>query len=130
MEKRGSGFDKISNDYYCYGEKYAPYITSLGESFTLTLPNVTYKNGIVSSDELPDIYTEGLLTGKNFEKILSFCYNGPKTITEIAKKLNIKPSTYFRNDVIGKLVLDKYLLVSEENRKKKYTSNRNKVFIK
>ena len=59
MEKKGSGFDNIEEDYSVYDEKYAPFITSDSSSFTLTLPDVTYKSGLVDQDaESPDVYVE------------------------------------------------------------------------
>lgn len=129
MEKRGSGFDLIEEEYKGYGDKYSPYISSKQDSFTITLPNLTY-SGLISDEIMPNVYIDTLLSGKHDLKILSFCYNYPKTISEIASILKIKPTTYFRKEVIGNLVKNNYLIEGIIDNKNKYTSNHKKVFIK
>ncbi len=128
MEKKGSGFDKISEDYLPYGKQYSPYVTSSSNYFSLTLPDLSFKGGPVSLNVAPNVYVEGTIKNGNNIKILSYCYNEPKTIVEIAKYLNITPSTYFRKNVIDKLVEEGYLLRYEQKKSSKYYSNHNLVF--
>ena len=109
MEEKGSGFDKIEDDYRGYGEEFKPFISSDDCSFTLTLPDLTY-SGIASDKKmLPEVYAEKSLSGKNDLRILSFCYSEVKTAKEIADFLEITPSTYFRKNTIARLVKEELL---------------------
>ncbi len=129
MEKRGTGFDLISNEYLGYGDKYTPFISCRSDSFTLTLPNLTY-TGLIEENEFPDIYTDKITLGKHDLKILSYCYNSPKTITEIANMLNIKASTYLRKEIIMNLVNENYLIEGINDGINSYSTNHRKVFVK
>lgn len=129
MEKRGSGFDVIVDSYNKYGDKYQPYISSNDEYFSLTLPDVTY-TGLVEDTDFPDVFTNGMLNGKHDLKILSYCFNKPRTITQLASMLNLKPSTYFRTNVVDRLVSEGYLLASKKDGINVYMSNHKNVYIK
>ena len=129
LEKRGSGFDKIANDYLPYGKNYQPYVSSNTNYFSLILPDVTYSKNEIDGDIIQDIRTNDILTGKYDEQILGYCYNDGKTISQIASKLNIKPSTYFRKEIIEPLI-NKGYLISNMSRPEKLISNKNKVFLK
>ncbi len=128
LEKRGSGFDKISSEYSHYDKKYEPYISSNNTYFSLVLPDLTY-SGVVDAQSEIKIYVDGVLKGKYDEAILTMCYLSEKSTTEIAKKLNIKPTTYFRKKILDPLVEGGYLL-SNYSRPEKFVANRNKVFLK
>ena len=130
MEERGSGFDIITNEYRGRGDKYAPYIESDEQSFTLTLPNLTYTQGLINENDSPDIYLESITHNKNDLAILSYCFNKERSITEIATKLGVKPSSYFRNGSIYRLRDNGYLIESEKDGTRVYLSNRKKVFLK
>ena len=79
---------------------------------------------------LPEVYAESALHGKNDLHILSYCYNTTHTAKEIAEELQIKPSTYFRQSVLARLV-DQGLLYQLHNEKPAlFQSNPNKVFLK
>lgn len=130
MEEKGSGFDKIEADYSGYGEAYRPYISSDASSFTLTLPDLTLRGGIFeNSDVLPDIYTETILPGKNDTHILAFCFRDAHTAKEIAEELGIKPSTYFRQSVLSRLVNSGFLKQIHGEKAALYQSNPNQVFL-
>lgn len=129
LEKRGSGFDKIANDYLPYGKNYQPYVSSNTNYFSLILPDVTYSKNEIDGDIIQAIRTNDILTGKYDEQILGYCYNEGKTISQIASKLNIKPSTYFRKEIIEPLI-NKGYLISNMSRPEKLISNKNKVFLK
>ena len=131
MEKKGSGFDNIEADYADKGEEFRPYISADGQSFTLTLPDLTYKNGIVKQEnEAPDIYVEEIMPGKNDIKILSYCYNAARTVREIAEYIGVTPSTYFRSSVIARLEREGFLLIQKTSTGNVYRSNRRKVLSK
>ena len=130
MEEKGSGFDKIEADYSGYGEAYRPYISSDASSFTLTLPDLTWRGGIFeSSDVLPDIYTETILPGKNDIHILAYCFRDAHTAKEIAEELGIKPSTYFRQSVLSRLIKAGFLKQIHGEKAALYQSNPNQVFL-
>lgn len=131
MEEKGSGFDKIAADYAGYGEAFQPYISANASSFTLTLPDLTFRGGVLEeSDALPDIYTEVVLDGKNDLQILSFCYAKPRTAREIADSLSLQPSTYFRKNVLGRLVERGLLLERKGEKVATYQSNPEIVKLK
>ena len=130
MEERGSGFDKIENDYALYGEKFKPFVSSDASSFTLTLADLT-KNGIVSKDdENPEIYVKETLKGKNDLRILSYCYNRTRKISEIADFVGAASSTYFRKNVIDRLVKDDLLKELKFDGIKRLIANKGRVFLK
>jgi len=127
MESKGSGFDKIEQDYAGKGESFKPFISSNGNSFTLTLPNLTYSNGVIDENSIPNINVNGIVTGKNDKAILSFCFAKAHTAKEIADYLGIKASTYFRKEILDVLVKDGFLIESKEGKSSKYLSNREKI---
>ena len=129
MEEKGSGFDKIADDYSPYADRYQPFVTADASSFTLTLPDLTYRPGI-TDEEIPEIYTEGIITGKNDIKILSYCYRFPRSAKEIADYLGITASTYFRTNTLGRLCKEGYLLESIGNGSNVFRSNQEKVKLK
>ena len=130
MEEKGSGFDKIADDYKAYEDKYQPYVSSNASFFTLTLPDLTFRYGVIGeSSDLPDVYVEGILSGKNDERILAYCFTSPKTIKELAEYLGLTPSSYFRKSVVGRLVSENYL-VEIPGKTAKYLSNPKRVKLK
>lgn len=131
MEEKGSGFDKIEEDYKGRDEKYLPFVSSTSDYFTLTLPDLTFQNGI-STDEgvLPEIYTETSLSGKHDIKVLSYCYDKAHSAKEIAAFLCIAPSSYMRKNILGKLVSAGYLISDTTESTEKFFTNHEKVFEK
>ncbi len=130
MDHKGSGFDKIIEEYREYGSKFAPFADSNDSFFSLTLPDLTHQSGLVSDDEKPAVYTlEGEESPKQLE-ILSYCWNKWRSALEIAEMLRIKPSTYFRKEVLLPLVEKKLLLINDKKYPVKYFSNHDLVFPK
>ncbi|MCR4838036.1 MAG: putative DNA binding domain-containing protein [Eubacterium sp.] len=130
MENKGSGFDTIEKEYSPYGEAYSPYVSSDATSFTLCLPDLTIKGGVVDENtEIAHVYVDGILTGKNDHRILAFCYAQPKDAKEIAEKIGITPSTYFRNEVLKRLESEGYLIAVKEGRKVLYMANHKNVHL-
>lgn len=129
MESKGSGFDKIEQDYAGRGESFKPFISSDGSSFTLVLPNLTFSAGVIDDDSIPEVHVDGILEGKKDAAILSFCFKKERTAKEIAEYLDIKPSTYFRSQILGRLIKNGFLIEGETEKVAKYLSNPSKVFV-
>lgn len=129
MDERGSGFDKIEEDYKPYGDKYAPFASANNQFFSLTLPDLAHKGGLIMYNEFPPISTSEPLKGKHDLKILSFCYNKAKSVSEIASMLKINPSSYFRSNVNERLVNEGYLLAIQDESFSKYFTNHNLVNV-
>ena len=130
MESKGSGFDKIEADYKAADESHKPYISSDGTSFTLTLPDLTFIDGVMElSDKIPNIHTDCILDGKNDSIILGYCYRQYRSVKEIAACIGVAPSTYFRKNVIDRLVQQQLLKERKLNRSSEYISNTDKVFL-
>lgn len=130
MDHKGSGFDKIEQEYKEYGPKFAPFADSDDSIFSLTLPDLTHPSGLVLNNEKPVVYTiNGEETAKQLE-ILSYCWNAPHTALEIAEMLGIKPSNYFRKEILQPLMEKNLLLMSNSTYPAKYYSNHNTVFPK
>ena len=130
MESKGSGFDKIEEDYAGKGEAFKPFISSDGNSFTLVLPNLTFASGVIDEDSVPEIHVDGILDGKNDLKILSYCFKKGHTAKELAKYIGINASTYFRKNILGELVKQGYLVEDATGVAAVYLSNPSKVFVK
>ena len=124
MEEKGSGFDKIEADYSGYGEEYRPYVSSDASSFTLTLPDLTYR-GVIGeeSDLLPKIYVEKIVTGKNDLHILAFCFGKAHSAKEIAEEIGLTASTYFRKSVLERMVNEGLLLEQRDGKAVRYRAN-------
>ena len=132
MEEKGSGFDKIAEDYSGYPDMYQPYVSSDATSFTLTLPDLTYQNGIREEKEVQpeDIYIDRIPDGKKDLVILAFCYGKARSVKEIARQVGVTASSYFRKSVLQRLVDQGYLNVSISEDGKSYLSNPQMVKLK
>lgn len=125
----GTGFDKIKADYAPYDDNHQPYISCDNSSFTLTLPNLRFSKGVLNkNNDRPDVYVPGKGLSDKELKILSYCYREKRTVKEISEKLGVSVSSYFRDNVLDKLVRDGCLF-QIEGRPKKYYTVRNKVRI-
>ena len=128
IEENGSPFDKIETDYISKGEGFKPFISSTASSFTLVLPNLTYPLGVIDEEIIPNINVVGVLSGKYDLAILSFCFSKPRSAKQIANYIGIKPSTYFRNEIVEKLINQDYLKEDRTQSITMYLSNSSKVF--
>lgn len=129
MDHKGSGFDKIEEEYRPYGDSFSPFADSDGSTFALTLPDLTFKNGPVQFDEFPNVRPLESLKGKHDLKILSFCYSHPKKASEIAEMLHVKASSYFRSGILKPLVEKGYLIENSNVYPATYTTSREKTHI-
>ncbi len=107
----GTGFDRIAKDYDGSDDAHQPFVNSTDESFTLVLPDLAYDRGVLGKhEEFPEIYLErGNLSGRDM-KILSYCYNEKRSVSQIADVLGVSVSSYLKGTVIGGLVSKGYLL--------------------
>lgn len=128
VENKGSGFDLIVEEYHSANKEHKPFISSDQNSFSLTLPNLNYKKGVIDEiNDSPDVFVDDVSLDERDLKILSFCYVNKKKASEIAKKLGIASSSYFRNTILGKLLEKNYLLIDETGTYPTYVSNHNLV---
>ena len=102
MERRGSGFKKICEDYSfaeSYTDEKKPRFISDSDNFRLILPNLNYGiNQNVTDDvteNVTDIVTEKI--GKREKEVLSIISNNPHiTIDELAIIMNVTRRTVLR----------------------------------
>lgn len=123
MEAKGTGFEKIKEDYKEENSSHQPFVFSRDNQFTIVLPDRTFESGVALSQEA--LTTLGSIQNESrFDLgILSFCYSEEKSIKEITEHLHISDSTFFRKNIIENLVKQNYLLESRVGHSKKYKSN-------
>lgn len=122
MEAAGTGFDKIVDEYASADSLHKPYIFSASDHFTLVLPDLTYMAGVSAPGEAIE-YAPVFNETKYDRTILAFCLNSSHSVAEIASRLNISDSSYFRKKVLGNLVQQGHLKEGKKGRKKIYTSD-------
>lgn len=128
MEAAGTGFEKIMEEYKDYGDEYRPFICSSSDHFTLTLPDLTYKEGLANDTMLPVVEFLPLVNAsKHDDKILSYCYFKGHNAKEIADFLGISDSTYFRNTILKRLVNANYLVSMKVGNSLMYKTNIDEV---
>lgn len=116
MEATGSGFDAIVEEYRGADDAHRPYVASASDHFTLVLPDLTYNDG-VSDAMYPMLEFAPVPHGSKYdEKILAYCYNYARKVSEIAAHLNISDSTHLRKDILGNLAKNGYLRASKSGR--------------
>ena len=110
-QNKGSGFDNIVEDYAHADERHRPFVSSDEDSFVLTLPNLEYFGGVIDEgNPNPVVYVEQEVLTQRELSILSYCYYLNRGAKEIALYVGVKPSTYFRNTILAKLVDKRYLV--------------------
>lgn len=129
MESKGSGFDKIENDYRGRGEQWRPFVSSDSSSFTLVLPDLSYSSGLLDESNIPDIYILGDSESPHDKNILAFCYLNHHSAVEIADHLGITPSSYFRKNILSRLVKNGLLIEDKTVSPALYRSNPSKVHV-
>lgn len=128
MEAKGTGLDKISQSYALSDENHRPFISCNDDFFTLTLPDLTFKDGVIGDDNpYPEIHLRQKIASDYDEKILSCCYAKKRSLREIASYLGISPSTHLRKDILGTLVEKNYLFMKQYGTAFYYFTNREKL---
>ena len=131
MEKRGSGFDKIEEEYSLYDKKYAPFVNSNNLYFSLTLLDLSKKNISLDKDKefAKVLIPQEKINSKYDLQILGYCYYKRRSVQEIATFLNMTPSTYFRKNILDYLIKGQYLIEFKEARNTKYIANKELVSL-
>lgn len=128
MEAAGTGFDKIMQEYENADTRHRPFVTSTTDHFTLVLPDLTYSDGLSDTNALVDIAYTPIRNGSKYdEKILAYCYETPRSVSSIAAFLSIADSTYFRKNILQKLVDLGYLSKERVNGSFMFKTNRDHV---
>ena len=128
MEAKGTGFDKIVEDYRQAKESQKPFVSCNDDYFTLTLPDLTFQKGVLGEgNPYPEIHLLREIASSYDERILSCCYLKERTITEIASFLQISSSSHLRNDILEKLVEEGYLFKTQKGKAFFYLTNRAKL---
>lgn len=130
MEKRGSGFEKISEEYKNFSGNKKPYIDSDSSRFIITLPNLNAETGIIdenTKDLLVKSKDNQVPTNEKEQKILGYCYYKERTLREIASLLNVEPSSYLRQEIIGTLIKNNLLYQNKNNKAITYLTNKSQV---
>lgn len=123
MEAKGTGFEKILDDYKEADELHKPFINSKYNQFSLTLPDLTYDGGVSIEEEAINIKGEVNNPSKYDIKILSYCYNNFKNVKDITQYLGVSNSTFIRKNVLDNLVTQNYLILKKTSREKQYFTN-------
>ncbi|MBO8427988.1 MAG: hypothetical protein IAC58_05560, partial [Firmicutes bacterium] len=131
MEKRGSGFDKIEEEYSLYDKKYAPFVNSNNLYFSLTLLDLSKKSISLDKDKefAKVLIPQEKINSKYDLQILGYCYYKRRSVQEIATFLNMTPSTYFRKNILDYLIKGQYLIEFKEARNTKYIANKELVSL-
>lgn len=110
MEAEGTGFEKIAEAYKNVDGRHKPFISAASDHFKLVLPDLTYDDGIETISMLPEIEFAAIdLDTRYAAEILTLCAYGAKNASEIADYIGVKPSSYFRKNILGPLVEKGYL---------------------
>lgn len=123
MDKKGTGFEKIMDEYKSYGPTHQPYISSFGERFLIVLPDLTYDDGIAIEEDSLHLVKPVTTPSPHDNRILAYCYGRKRTASEIAAYLSLTNSTYFRDSILAHLAAEGFLLLIEGKGTKHYQTN-------
>lgn len=122
MEAKGTGLEKIMEEYKEADGRHRPFIFSKNNQFSIVLPDLTYEDGVKIAEEALTLLSK-IESGTRFDlDILSYCYGGKRTVREIADRLGVSDSSFLRKQVLANLVSQNFLIETEE-KGKKYTTN-------
>lgn len=89
------------------------------------MPDLTYAEGISGNDAVVDIdYIPAKKSTEYDKKVLAFCYEKPRKVSEIATFLNLSNSSYLREKILQNLKSQDYLIEINMGRTKFYKANR------
>lgn len=127
MEAKGTGFEKIMEDYKDQDIKHKPFIYSKNNQFSIVLPDITYEDGV-------NVDAESILLLSKIENptrfdlsILCYCYENTHSVKEISEYLDVANSTFLRKDIILNLVNQNFLLQNKIGNKTSYITNKEKI---
>lgn len=151
MDNKGSGFEKIVEEYKYLGEEYAPLISSNRISFTITLKNKKYKyNGLVTknnveTDNFDKITKKSMFVSRTnlykenpkYEEIESAIFHDGKiSIEEIATSVGLSKDGVkynirkMKDACLIRRVKNCYELVNDTDRPSDYLSLEKDVLIR
>lgn len=124
MEAEGTGFEKITEAYSNADRLHKPFISATTDHFRLILPDLTYDKGIETISMLPPVEFIPIdIKSKHDETILTLCSYGARSAQEIADYIGVKPSSYFRKNILEPMVEKGYLILLEESKPSLYKTN-------
>ncbi len=130
MEAKGTGFEKIMDDYKDEDINHKPFIYSKNNQFSIVLPDRSYADG-VNIDNESIILLEKIKNTTRFDiSVLSFCYAKKRSIKEISEYLKISNSTYLRKNIISNLVEQEFLVQTKAGNKIEYETNSQKIKLR
>lgn len=129
MEAKGTGFEKIVDDYKDYNETHKPFIFTKNNQFSIVLPDLTYEQGVDMDAESISL-SSPINDSSRFDlSILAFTYSEAKTVKEISSHLKLSNSTFLRNKIIKNLINQNFLIEKDVKNAKAYICNRELVKI-
>lgn len=130
MEAKGTGFEKIIEDYKDANLVHKPIVFSKNNQFSIVLPDLTCEDGVNIGEDglLIDYPVEKL--GKYGLSILTYCFSSSKSAKEIATYLELSDSSFFRKEIIEPLVANGLLLERKEGRTSVYLVNRERIDLR
>lgn len=126
METRGTGFEKITEDYAAADQHHKPYIFAKNLQFSIVLPDLLDKEGVAIAGERIRLLDPQELEERDYS-VLSYCYNAERSVKEIVDHLGISNSSYFRSNVLYKLVEKKLLKKRVDGKTSYYTTDSERV---
>ena len=135
MEKSGTGFDKIVNEYSFAPIEYQPKVYSDPAQFIITLYDLSYKKENNSGFVNKKISFKKPKKGKREydSKILLYCLDEPKTRLEIQNYINLSDRKYFVSSILNPLIDFGLLLTTQKSSRapnQQYYTNPKKVVLK
>lgn len=130
MEAKGTGFEKILEDYKGKDDRHRPFIFTKNNTFSIVLPDLTYEDGVDFDDDSLEITKNSDLLGKYGSSILCYCYGTSRSVKEIATYLGVSDSSFFRKNILGNLVNDGLLTEESLSKGKRYLTNRENVKLR
>ncbi len=129
MEAKGTGLEKIAQDYQNADLSHKPYLFSKDGQFSLVLPDLNYEEGVdFLEDEL--VLLSKIENPSRFDnRVLAYCLNTSKSIADIAKHCEVSPSSFFRS-IIRNLASQDFLLMNKQGNRTLYTTNLSLVHIR
>ena len=130
MEAKGTGLEKIMEEYAPYDKKHQPYIYSKNNTFFIVLPDLTNEDGISIADD--SFYVIGTINHPTrFDyAVLSYCYLTARSIKEITEHLGISNSSFFKKNVVDNLLEQGYLEEEKQGNKNCYRTKSEKIKIR
>ena len=127
MEAKGTGFEKITQDYKDAKLSHKPYLFVKNNQFSIVLPDLTYADGIQTDEDSYILLQKVEKPSKYDLSVLAFCFSSYKSVKEITEHLGVSNSTFFRKNVISNLLDQSFLLKKEVGNRQVYLANHDKI---